>query len=141
MKNKTMIDIKLMPAPRTNQPAPKKSEGDCWKNLIDRYGEDNIYKSELYREIRIDKLISLNRLMIERRNIGIDRYKTVLQPFNGRDCVRDLLEEQLDSLAYSEQVSLEYPKLEALMLEYQKVILNYMSKLLDSKEKSENAKS
>lgn len=118
-----------------DQNPPQPSTGDCWKNLIDRYSEDGVYKKELYREIRIDKLIALQRLMVERRKIGIERYGTVLQPFNSRNAIDDLLAEQLDSLAYSEQVSLEYDELEALMLEYQKVTLNYMSKLLDFKEK------
>lgn len=117
-----------------DQPLPKQSTGDCWKNLIERYSEDNVYNTNLYKEIRLEELVNLNRLMVERRKIGIERYNTVLQPFNGRDCVRDLIEEQLDSLAYSEQVILEYPELIEIMLEWQKFAINNMSKLISFKE-------
>ena len=88
----------------------------------------------MHKQININELVSLHRLMSDRRKIGIERYNTVLQPFNGRDCVRDLLEEQLDSLAYSEQVSLEFPELKELMLDWQKSTIDYMSKLIEFKE-------
>lgn len=119
---------------KSAQPAPKQSTGDCWKNLIERYSENNVYNTELYKQINISELVSLNRLMSDRRKLGIERYNTVLQPFNGRDCVRDLIEEQLDSLAYSEQVSLEFPELKELMLNWQKITIDNMSKLISFKE-------
>lgn len=117
-----------------DQPQPKPSSGDCWKNLIERYSEDNAYKTNLHKEINTSELISLHRLMIERRKVGIERYNTVLQPFNGRDAIEDLLAEQLDSLAYSEQISLEKPELLQLMLEWQKSTIDNMSKLINFKK-------
>jgi len=38
--------------------------------------------------------------MKRRDKIGIERYKIPLQPFNGRDSLKDALEEGLDFLAY-----------------------------------------
>lgn len=43
----------------------------------------------------------------ERREIGISRYGTALQPFNGRDALRDLYEELLDGASYVKQVMVE----------------------------------
>ena len=45
------------------------------------------------------------------------------------------LAEQLDSLAYSEQVSLEHPELTSLMSEWQKFTIDSMSKLIGFKGK------
>lgn len=42
---------------------------------------------------------------IERRKaIGLERYGTLLQPFNGRDALRDAYEEALDLCQYLRQV-------------------------------------
>lgn len=43
----------------------------------------------------------------ERRQVGILRYGTALQPFNGRDALRDLYEELLDGAMYARQVMAE----------------------------------
>lgn len=45
--------------------------------------------------------------MQERRRIGINRYGTPLQPFNGRNANVDLIQELLDALAYAMQDELE----------------------------------
>ena len=42
-----------------------------------------------------------------RRQLGIQRYGTALQPFNGRDSLRDLLDELLDGATYALQVKIE----------------------------------
>ncbi len=42
-----------------------------------------------------------------RKKIGIERYGTVLQPFNGRDALRDAYEESLDQTIYLKQVLVE----------------------------------
>lgn len=38
-----------------------------------------------------------------RREVGIQRYGTALQPFNGRSALRDLYEELLDAACYARQ--------------------------------------
>lgn len=43
----------------------------------------------------------------ERRQVGISRYGTALQPFNGRDALRDLYEELLDGAMYVRQAMVE----------------------------------
>lgn len=42
-----------------------------------------------------------------RREVGISRYGTALQPFNGRDPLQDLYEELMDALMYTKQVMVE----------------------------------
>lgn len=47
------------------------------------------------------------RDIVERREVGIKRYGTPLQPHNGRDALRDLYEELLDGAMYARQLMLE----------------------------------
>lgn len=42
-----------------------------------------------------------------RLTLGLKRYGTALQPFNGRDALRDAYEELLDALAYAHQIRME----------------------------------
>lgn len=42
-----------------------------------------------------------------RKQLGIQRYGTPLQAFNGRDALRDLYEELLDAVQYARQVLYE----------------------------------
>lgn len=78
------------PAPaqpnKGEQPAPIPNNGeDCWAEAL--------------------------RLMQARRQLGIQRYGTILQPGNGRDAVRDWLDEDLDRIAYAVQVLKEWDAL------------------------------
>lgn len=43
----------------------------------------------------------------ERRQLGIRRYGTALQPFNGRDALRDAYEEAIDLAMYLKQCIIE----------------------------------
>lgn len=126
-----------------DQNPPQKSTADIptndmWLRLISRYSLETVFKTDLCRDIRLGLLHEVKNLMVERRQLGIDRYGTVLQAFNGRNAIDDLLAEQLDSLAYSEQVSLEHPELTETMITWQKFIVNEMQKLIAFKE-SKNA--
>jgi hypothetical protein len=42
-----------------------------------------------------------------RKQVGIERYGTPLQPFNGRDALRDAYEEAIDLTMYLKQAILE----------------------------------
>lgn len=44
----------------------------------------------------------------ERKRIGKEKYGTPLQPFNGRDCLRDAYEEALDLSIYLKQCLMEW---------------------------------
>jgi hypothetical protein len=48
-----------------------------------------------------------------RREVGIGRYGTALQPHNGRDALRDAYEEALDLATYLRQVIAERDSTEA----------------------------
>ena len=65
------------------QPAPLPGTGDVWQEVID--GEPLAVLRELY---------------VARRALGVARYGTPLQRGNGRDHLRDALEEALDLMAY-----------------------------------------
>lgn len=43
----------------------------------------------------------------KRREVGIQRYGTALQPFNGRDALRDAYEEAIDLTMYLKQLMVE----------------------------------
>ena len=64
--------------PHREQPAPKKNNGPCIQNLVIRDIEG-------------------------RKAVGLERYGTLLQPFNGRDALRDAYEEALDLCQYLRQ--------------------------------------
>ena len=48
----------------------------------------------------------------ERRRLGVVRYGTPLQPFNGRDALRDAYEEAMDLAMYLKQMLVEREELE-----------------------------
>jgi hypothetical protein len=106
---------------------------DMWQRLIDRYSFENVFKTGLVRNIQCSHLVELKKLMTKRRELGIERYEVVLLPFNGRPALTNLMEEQLDSLAYSEQVSIEFPELSEEMLKWQKFTVNSIQKLITFK--------
>lgn len=45
--------------------------------------------------------------MVERDNLGLERYGVRLQPFNGRNSLIDLYEELLDAVVYIKQKIIE----------------------------------
>lgn len=45
--------------------------------------------------------------IVERREVGIQRYGTALQPHNGRDALRDAYEEAIDLAMYLKQLIVE----------------------------------
>ncbi|PPS89536.1 hypothetical protein [Streptomyces sp. MH60] len=61
-----------------------------------------------------DKLIDLIK---ERRDLGVQRYGRPLQTFNGRNAVRDALEEALDLSTYLMQVEMEKKATQACIRE------------------------
>ena len=91
-----------------DQPAPEKGWGDMWERIIIRFD-----KTPRYRGRHKEKLLELFQ---ERRKVGIERYGTPLQAFNGRNVVEDLLAEKFDALAYIEQTMIEKPELVSIML-------------------------
>jgi len=52
--------------------------------------------------------------MKARDQFGRKKYGTPLQPFNGRDAVRDAYQEALDLCVYTKQATMEHPKDESL---------------------------
>lgn len=64
-----------------DQPPPKHAKGDMWAEVI--------------------------KDMEQRRLVGIERYGTPLQPFNGRDALIDLYQELLDAAVYVRQLIAE----------------------------------
>lgn len=56
-------------------------------------------------EIHINDLVVID--LRERKLIGIEKYHTALQPFNGRDALQDAYEEVLDLAQYIKQEIVE----------------------------------
>lgn len=61
----------------TNEPNPVESKGDMWKEVM--------------------------KDMEARRQMGLKKYGTFLQPFNGRDALVDAYQEALDLVVYLRQ--------------------------------------
>ncbi len=61
--------------------------------------------------------------MAKRDNVGRARYGTPLQPFNGRDALRDAYEEALDLVVYLRQAIIERDEVNA-MIDKAKIIDN-----------------
>jgi hypothetical protein len=55
--------------------------------------------------------------MKNRDQIGRERYKTALQPFNGRNALRDVSEELLDAVVYNRQLRFEIASLKNDLLQ------------------------
>ena len=83
-----LLEMAERAGPR-RQAAPVPGEGDVWAEVI----ADGERRGSIPPRV-LD-------LMRERRQVGIDRYGVPLQRGNGRDGLRDLLEELLDAVAYS----------------------------------------
>ena len=83
-----LLEMAERAGPR-RQAAPIPGEGDVWAEVI----ADGERRGSIPPRV-LD-------LMRERRQVGIDRYGVPLQRGNGRDGLRDLLEELLDAVAYS----------------------------------------
>lgn len=68
------------------QPQPVKNDGPCIQDLVIQDIEG-------------------------RKQVGLQRYGTLLQPFNGRDALRDAYEEALDLCQYLRQAIAERDQL------------------------------
>jgi hypothetical protein len=73
------------------QPPPIAGEGDMWAEILAILPADD----------------PLRPHAAARRQMGIDKYGVPLQANNGRKAVVDLFEEQLDSIVYAQQWSIE----------------------------------
>lgn len=82
-----------------DQPPPQPSQGDLWQLLID----------EMRQHTASYNLVANYTIknMEERRRLGIERYGTPVQPFNGRDALVDAYQESLDLLVYLKQCECE----------------------------------
>lgn len=78
------------------QPPPQPGVGDMWQQVIDR----------CYADGTAPDIIAIFE---KRREMGLAKYKTPLQAGNGRNPLRDLLDETLDRIVYIEQAITEQP--------------------------------
>ena len=75
-----------------------------WQRGLKKRREDqDLPKVNRYLFIQ-DQVI---RDIVERKALGIRRYGTALQPFNGRDALRDAYEEAIDLCMYLKQIIVE----------------------------------
>jgi len=78
------------------EPPPQPGHGDMWQQVIDRYVDSGTNSAVL-------------DIFRKRREMGIVKYKTPLQAGNGRNPLRDLLDETLNRIVYIEQAITEVP--------------------------------
>lgn len=83
------------------EPLPKRraDDMDLWKNVIND--------------------------MNARRDFGLKKYGTVLQPFNGRNPLVDAYQEQLDNLVYTKQAIIEFQLMKECIIAFADKFLFY----------------
>jgi hypothetical protein len=72
-------------------------------DLRQREGDQPLPKTNVYPQIATLVIADIEA----RRELGIQRYGTALQPYNGRDALRDAYEELLDGACYLRQLMYE----------------------------------
>lgn len=82
------------------EPPPQSGHGDMWQQVIDRYVGD--YEPD-------EPMVRVLDIFRKRREMGLAKYGTPLQAGNGRNPLRDLLDETLDRIVYIEQSITEVP--------------------------------
>lgn len=83
------------------QPAPVTREGAA--SMHDLVCEDLVYKFVPGMESNVVQDLEA------RKKMGLEKYGTVLQAFNGRDAIMDAYQETLDLTAYLKQAIIENP--------------------------------
>lgn len=84
-------------------PLPHQSHEASRPSLRQRAGDQRLPVRNDSRDIQSMVIDDIRA----RREVGISRYGTALQPHNGRDAFRDLYEELLDAVMYVRQVMAE----------------------------------
>lgn len=89
---------------------------ECLQHLKATYGRQPIIpiqpdpipndEEPVYDRVASD-LNRFNEALHGRYRLGIQRYGTALQPYNGRDAVEDLKDEILDAIVYAKQACIE----------------------------------
>lgn len=82
-----------------SEPPPHRNEHQaCWDTFLDRHE---------FRELPDDVRALIEADIRERDERGGRKYGVRLQPFNGRNALHDIYQEQLDALVYSVQFFVE----------------------------------
>lgn len=95
------------------------------------------YEQQLPTEGRQDVQEALIEHIRQRREIGVQRYGTPLQTFNGRDGLRDALEEALDLATYLMQVRMEVEEQARMLYKAGKLLMTAESMDLDALEEAQ----
>lgn len=82
-----------------------------------RDGDQPLPKASEATDCQTTFLARINHDVPIRRQLGISRYGTALQPFNQRDVARDVWEEYVDLGQYIEQMRRERDAMIALLVE------------------------
>lgn len=84
-----------------HQPAPVKSDRDAIQDLVvaDLKTPFQLMRVEVEEDVQW-----VTQDIEDRKRVGLERYGTLLQAFNGRDALMDAYQEALDLMVYSRQV-------------------------------------
>jgi hypothetical protein len=82
----------------------------------DRPGIHSMVIDDLQTFPQVERAQRMSTDLAARRALDIQRYGVHLQPFNGRDVVRDLYEELLDGMVYAKQSIIEGHDIEDVYL-------------------------
>lgn len=82
------------------EPPPQPGVGDMWQQVINHYVGN--YEPD-------EPMVRVLDIFRKRREMGLAKYGTPLQAGNGRNPLRDLMDETLDRIVYIEQAITEQP--------------------------------
>lgn len=86
-----------------DQPLPLTGKQDVTEAVLEDFGQWMIYAPDEERRL----LQAIEEDLVRRTDLGVSRYGTPLQTFNGRDALLDAYEELLDATKYLKQYILE----------------------------------
>ena len=89
---------------------------------------------------RQDVFPELVRMLQERYQLGVDRYGTPLQTFNGRDAGRDLFDELIDAFQYGKQLDMENTDLRTTLLAFRVALQGIVDEAAEHERRIEAAK-
>jgi hypothetical protein len=86
--------------PDTDQPLPKPGQ-----KFVQEFMINELRKHKEFKNIDVEDAIV--RGIEARRELGVRKYGTALQTFNGRDATVEAWEEAIDLLTYTHQIEME----------------------------------
>lgn len=107
-----------------HQPAPTRSDRPAIQDLViqDLQASIRLGRRGAGEDGREDLSVRVIEDIDARKQVGLERYGTLLQAFNGRDALMDAYQEALDLVVYQRQVLEEKPENPRVRFTYEQAL-------------------